>query len=138
MPSGNPNLASQTRPQRTYVGVRGEEYLSFVPANVKWVGPNGPIPRLIIVVWENEQARILRLEPAAKLLGRSASDGLEWGYLGQGPYHLAVSILLEHTGDADIAQKHYYEFCQQVVGKLPRERFELSSAKIDTFLQSVS
>ena len=48
-------------------------------------------------------------------LRNHSPGGFEWGYLGSGPAQLALALLLDVTGDGEIAQAHYQDFKSEVV-----------------------
>ena len=51
------------------------------------------------------------LSPAASQKLRNHSpDGFQWGYGGSGPAQLALALLLDVTGNPDLAQAHYQDF----------------------------
>ena len=45
--------------------------------------------------------------------------GFEWGYGGSGPSQLALALLLETIGVEDAALRHYHDFKNEVIAKLP-------------------
>ncbi len=51
----------------------------------------------------------LPLELSLKLANHSPT-GFSWGYLGSGPAQLAIALLLDATGDPEIAQSKAYDF----------------------------
>jgi hypothetical protein len=59
-----------------------------------------------------------RLDPGPSLkVWNHSPTGFEWGYGGSGPAQLALAILLDVTGDAELAQDHYQRFkAQHVAG----------------------
>lgn len=51
------------------------------------------------------------LSPARSQRVRNHSpDGFNWSYGGSGPAQLALAILLDFTGDRELAQAHYQHF----------------------------
>ena len=74
------------------------------------------------------------LRPVASLRLRNHSpDGFNWGYGGSGPAQLALGILLQHTGDPQLAQDHYQSFKSAfVAGWGPT--WEITGAQIDAWL----
>ena len=51
------------------------------------------------------------LSPSASQKLRTHSpDGFEWGYSGSGPAQLALALLLDVTGNPDLAQAYYQDF----------------------------
>ena len=85
-------------------------------------------------VWvlDGQGGRILDPAPSLKLRNHSPT-GFEWGYQGSGPAQLALAILLDYTGDADLAQRHYQLFkCEVLAGQ--GNTFVLTSQTIDRWL----
>lgn len=57
-----------------------------------------------------------QLTPAASLeLANHSPTGFSWGYAGSGPAQLALAILLDHTGDPEVALSLYQTFKVQHV-----------------------
>lgn len=74
------------------------------------------------------------LSPAPSLKLRNHSpDGFNWGYGGSGPAQLALGLLLDHTGDPQLAQDHYQSFKSAFVAGWP-DSWELTGAQIDEWL----
>ena len=51
----------------------------------------------------------LPLEPSLAVC-RLSPSGFEWGFQGSGPAQLALALLLDHTGDPDLARSAYQQF----------------------------
>ncbi len=51
----------------------------------------------------------LMLEKSLKVRNHSPT-GFEWGYGGSGPHQLALALLMDATGDNDVAEKFYCDF----------------------------
>jgi hypothetical protein len=47
--------------------------------------------------------------------------GFAWGYSGSGPAQLALALLMDATGDEELALAHYQEFKRQQVAGWPDE-----------------
>lgn len=62
-------------------------------------------------------------------------DGFEWGYAGNGPADLAHAILTNYLGTQppDLIR---FEFRDQIVAGLPRDRFLLRADQIDVWIQA--
>lgn len=80
------------------------------------------------------------LSPDRSLEVRNHSPtGFEWGYGGSGPAQLAPAILLDYTGDENIALEHYMRFKDEVVSRLectaPDGCWHLSADVIETVLR---
>lgn len=71
--------------------------------------------------------------PSQKLYNHSP-DGFSWSYYGSGPAQLALGILLEETGDPEVALKHYMDFKREVIASLPCEKFEMTSQHVVDWL----
>jgi hypothetical protein len=57
-----------------------------------------------------------------------------WGYLGSGPAQLALAILLDATGDPELALQHYQEFKFQVVANF-KDQWSMSWEEIADWLE---
>jgi hypothetical protein len=68
--------------------------------------------------------------PARTDLRNHSPTGFEWGYGGSGPAQLALALLADALGDDEKALRHYQDFKFKVVGRLPKERWELSEEDI--------
>lgn len=77
------------------------------------VGSNGS---QTVFVWDSESCKDtpLPLEPSLTIYNHSP-DGFQWGYTGSGPSQLALALLLDVTGDPELAHKHHQEFKRQFV-----------------------
>lgn len=76
----------------------------------------------------------LALEPSLKLANHSP-DGFEWGYDGSGPAQLALAILLDYTGDKDLALRLYQDFKRDMIALLPHDEWVLSGVEIARWLK---
>ena len=63
------------------------------------------------------QHAVLDSAPSLALRNHSPT-GFEWGYAGSGPAQLALAMLLDATGDQEIAQAMYQRYKFDVVGNL--------------------
>lgn len=71
----------------------------------------------------------LPIEPSLKIWKHSPT-GFEWGYAGSGPAQLALALLLDAgCGEFDANRRHQ-EFKREVVGRMPRDRWELTSDEV--------
>ena len=79
----------------------------------------------------------LPLDRSQELVNHSPS-GIEWGYRGSGPAQLALALLLDYTGDQDLALQHYMPFKDAVVSRLtcdePYGAWMLTGADIERSL----
>ena len=92
-----------------------------------------------VFVWEGGRPSVLSAKPSQRLINHSPC-GFEWGYEGSGPAQLALAILLDFSGDEEIAVKHHQAFKRQVIGQLPREDISwcLKNTDIELFFQSLN
>ncbi len=60
-------------------------------------------------------------------------EGFEWSYEGSAPRQLALAILMDHCGDADIAMGKVELFMKSVIANLDND-WELTSSDIDEAL----
>ena len=90
-----------------------------------------------VEVWEGERVQPLDPVPSQQLFKHS-STGFEWGYSGSGPAQLALAILLDFTGDPEVALLWHQEFKEQFIASLPRETlhaWEIDGTEIESFLR---
>lgn len=74
------------------------------------------------------------LSPAESQRVRNHSpDGFNWGYSGSGPAQLALALLLDAVGDAELAARHYQDFKSAVVAGWG-ERWDITPAEIWNWL----
>jgi len=52
--------------------------------------------------------------------------GWEWGYGGSGPAQLSLAILLDATGDGELATRYHQEFKWQFVAHFPLDSWQLT------------
>ena len=65
------------------------------------------------------------LDPkASQAVVNHSPDGFSWGYPGSGPSQLALAILLEVTGEKEVALSLYQQFKFDVVARWPQGDFE--------------
>ena len=69
------------------------------------------------------------LDPRLDLAALSR-NGFEWSYEGPEPQQLAFAILMDHTGNAALAQALATPFMRAVVANFDNE-WELTSADVD-------
>jgi len=75
-------------------------------------------------------------EPSQKLWNHSPT-GFNWGYSGSGPAQLALAILLDVTGDADLAVSLHQDFkAAKVAGW--GEEWEISAEEVMRWVRSKS
>ncbi len=75
-------------------------------------------------------------------LANHSPSGFDWGYGGSGPAQLALALLLDYTGDEDVALAHYTEFKNRVVSQLdcshPEGHWRLTGTDIENALRELS
>ncbi|WP_435182160.1 DUF6166 domain-containing protein [Halorussus sp. AFM4] len=84
-----------------------------------------------------------RVTPQQSLeLANHSPSGFSWGYSGSGPAQLALALLLDYTGDEDVALAHYTEFKNRVVSQLdcshPEGYWRLTGTDIENALPELS
>ena len=65
-----------------------------------------------------------------------SEDGFEWGYVGSGPYQLALAILAHELGEAR-ALGNYRSFCEVSIASLKQNHWVLEGDQIEMSLQGV-
>ena len=65
-----------------------------------------------------------------------SEKGFEWGYVGSGPYQLALAILAFELGERR-ALAEYRSFCENTVARLKQDRWVLEGDAIEKSLQGV-
>lgn len=75
------------------------------------------------------------LQPRLDLRALSL-DGYEWGYVGSGPYQLALDILAHELGDRR-ALGNYRSFCENTIARLKTDTWMLEGDQIEMSLQGV-
>ena len=73
------------------------------------------------------------LNPRLDLWNHSPT-GFEWGYAGSGPAQLALALLADHFGDDDQALACYHDFKREVVARLDKRGWSLTSAQVQQHL----
>ena len=77
----------------------------------------------------------LPLEPSLEIADHSP-DGFNWGYDGSGPGQLALGILYEVTGNAELARNCYQMFKWDHVSRWG-ERWEIAEREVCEWLRAV-
>ena len=65
----------------------------------------------------------------------NAAADFNWGYGGTGPGNLAHQILLDYTGDPELASEYAYWFTIDIIAALP-DRWELTGAQVERWLKA--
>ena len=91
--------------------------------------------QVMAIVWEVGQPRLLDPKPGQQLHNHSPS-GFEWGYSGSGPAQLALSMLLDFTGNEEVALNNYQAFKSQFIASLSQEStwWTITGSEIAAFL----
>ena len=92
--------------KRCYSGQRSKDGICEV-----WVEESAV--RIIGDAAVNEASR--RKLPLHLEIRNHSPTGFEWGYGGSGPAQLALALLVDALGDAELAQTHYQNFKRTVV-----------------------
>ena len=66
-----------------------------------------------------------------------SQNGFEWGYVGSGPYQLALAILAHHFPNPDTALGNYRSYCETRVLRFAHDGWTLESDDIDIALEGV-
>jgi hypothetical protein len=93
--------------------------------------PDSPDQHRVIRHKENGDTE-LDPGPSLKLFNHSPT-GFSWGYGGSGPAQLALAILLDFTGDPEIAVRFHQTFKTDKISCL-EDRFVLTDAEIQRWL----
>ena len=68
-------------------------------------------------------------------LRNHSPTGLEFGYGGSGPSQLALALLADATGDAELSCRYYQDFKWEVVATLSSDRWELTQTWIKEWVR---
>ena len=91
--------------------------------------------QVMAIVWEAGQPRLLDPKPSRQLRNHSPA-GFEWGYDGSGPAQLALAMLLDFTGDEEVALNNYQAFKSQFIASFSQKdtKWTITSSDIAAFL----
>ena len=90
--------------------------------------------RLVEVV-QGERVLLLPLKPSIQIAEYSP-EGFNWGYEGSGPAQLALGILYEVTGNAELSRSYYQLFKWDHVSQWD-EHFEMRESEVLEWLRDV-
>ncbi len=76
------------------------------------------------------------LDPRNDLRNLSEA-GFEWGYIGSGPYQLALAMLADHFEDEAMALGNYRSFCEMVVLRFAEDGWTMETDRIQASLDGV-
>lgn len=91
----------------------------------------------VVYIANNDNQKIEKQLDINKSLAirNHSPTGFNWGYEGSGPAQLALAILIELTGDAEIAQQHYQQFKSEVIAHLPNN-WQMEYSKVKEWMQN--
>ena len=89
----------------------------------------------IVEIEQNGSVVPLPLEPSLEIADHSP-DGFNWGYDGSGSAQLALGILYEVTGNAELARNCYQMFKWDHVSRWG-ERWEIAEREVREWLRAV-
>ncbi|MCG9133154.1 hypothetical protein J5I95_15865 [Candidatus Poribacteria bacterium] len=73
---------------------------------------------------------------ASQALIDHSPDGFNWGYGGSGSAQCALGILLDATGDSNIAMRWYQRFKEEVIAHIPTDKkIQMSLTKVKEWLE---
>lgn len=75
------------------------------------------------------------LDPRLDLRALS-ENGFEWGYVGSGPYQLALAILAHELGERR-ALGNYRSFCENTIARLKQDHWVMDGDRIEKSLDGV-
>lgn len=99
-----------------------------------FTGKRNPNGSTEVWVLDGQGGRLLDPAPSLRVANHSPT-GFEWGYQGSGPAQLALALLLEHTGDEELARMAHQMFKCEVVANWG-QAWTVTGLSIDTWLSS--
>lgn len=84
---------------------------------------------------KNKSTVELDLSPSKKIMNHSPT-GFEWAYAGSGPAQLALAILFDVTGDAEIAQRHHQDFKNRFIANLKVDKWTIHEDDVKQWLKN--
>ena len=91
----------------------------------------------VVRVHDDDRRVHYRLQPnRSQRLCNHSPDGFEWAYGGSGPSQLALAILLDVTGDPDVAELLHQPFKWQYVATAPKDGFSLTEDDVRTWVSA--
>jgi hypothetical protein len=75
------------------------------------------------------------LDPCTSVIEYS-KNGFEWSYEGPEPRQLALALLVDHLGDANVAKANVESFMRAVVANFGNE-WEMNSSDLDLALTAL-
>lgn len=68
---------------------------------------------------------------------RNLALAFEWGYVGSGPYQLALALLAHHRDDRE-ALRSYKDFAEAVVSELAENQWSLDGDALDRGIENMT
>jgi len=76
------------------------------------------------------------LSPApSQQVWNHSPDGFQWGYEGSGPAQLALAVLLDVTGDAELSVRLHQDFKRAFVAHWA-EKWEITTKEIKSWIKA--
>ena len=102
--------------------------------------PERTPPREWVYTGHRLPVRLSRHASQAQVVTRNgrllnAGADFNWGYAGTGPGNLAHQILLDYTGNAELASEYAYWFTINIIADLP-DRWEFTGAHVERWLKA--
>ncbi len=103
-----------------------------------YTGSRAEAGEATVFVWEDGHPTLLPIQNSQRLFNHSS--GYAWGYEGSGPAQLALAILLDFTGDEELAVKSHQAFKREVIARIPQDTssWEVTGQQIESFLETLS
>ena len=97
-------------------------------------------PRKWVYAGNRQPLRLARHASQVQVVTRNgrllnAGADFNWGYGGTGPSNLAHQILMDYTGDPELASEYAYWFSIDIIAALP-DRWEFTGAHVERWLQA--
>ena len=97
-------------------------------------------PRIWVYAGNRQPLRLARHASQAQVVTRNgrllnAAADFNWGYGGTGPGNLAHQILLDYTGNPELASEYAYWFTIDIIAALP-DRWEFTGAQVERWLKA--
>ena len=101
-----------------------------------YTGSRADAGNATVIIWEGGQPTLLPIQTSQRLFHHSS--GYAWGYEGSGPAQLALAILLDFTGDEELAVKSHQAFKREIIARIPQDEpsWEITAEQIELFLQA--
>ena len=120
--SALPSLTLPPRAEKTYRGVRHGD--GSCEVRVEEIAPG------FATTETRKSSRSLPLHLETR---NHSPTGFAWGYSGSGPAQLALALLIDATGDQDIALQHYQDFKFRFVTRWD-DSWQITQSQIQPYL----